>query len=124
MTEPLTPVAIESKLRALVNAITIAQQELRTARLDEDSAHSEYMRAKITAAYSDECPKPKRGETTVGDREMWIDRETMNEGDAARHMTVLREIAVDALRARIAESQAVQSLNASVRQAYSLAGHS
>ena len=124
MTEPLTPVQVESKLRALVTAITQAQQQLAKARMAEVEAEAEYQQAKVRATYSPECPAVKRGEVTVGERDAWIDSHVLDESLARNHATALREIAVDALRARIAESQAVQSLNASVRQAYQMAGTS
>lgn len=123
MTEPLTPVQIEAKLRALVNAIAVAQADLRNFRVKEADAATALLRAKIRAQMSPDCPRVVRGETTVGDRDAWIDAATINEQDEAIHATALREIAQDALRARIAESQAVQSLNASVRQAFAMAGH-
>jgi hypothetical protein len=123
VTEPLTPVQIESKLRALVNAITAAQSELRTARLHEVEALNDFEQAKVTAAYSKDCPVVKRGEVTVGERDAWIDAQVLDHAAKLRHASALREIAQDALRSRIAESQAVQSLNASVRQAYAMAGH-
>jgi hypothetical protein len=123
MTEPLNPVQIEQKLRALVNAITLAQSDLRQARLEESDTAIALMRAEVTASMDSECPQVKRGEVTVADREAWIDARTVDVRAAANHASTLREIAMDALRARIAESQAVQSLNASVRQAYAMAGH-
>ena|ERR1035437_37036 len=123
MTEPLTPVQIESKLRGLVSQISIAQADLRNFRIKEADASVALMRAKIKATYDPACPQVKRGDVTVGDRDAWIDRATVDEADEAIHAEALREIAQDALRARIAESQAVQSLNASIRQAYAMAGH-
>lgn len=122
--EPLSPVHIEGKLRALVNAITTAQADLREMRIGESDAAIELLRATVRASMDPQCPVVKRGEVTVGDREAWIDAKTVDLKAAAMHAATLREIAMDALRSRIAESQAVQSLNASVRQAYSLAGHS
>lgn len=124
MTEPLTPVQIEEKLRTLVNAITLAQSDLRQARLDESNAAIDLLRCEVRTTMDPDCPVVKRGEVTVGDREDWIKQQTVDYKAEAIHATTLREIAMDALRARVAESQAVQSLNASVRQAYSMAGHS
>lgn len=122
--EPLSPVQIEAKLRRLVNGIALAQADLRLFRMKEAEATVILMRAKVSMSMSSACPQVKRGEVTVGDREDWIDAQTINERSEAVQATALREIAQDALRARIAESQAVQSLNASIRQAYSLSGHS
>jgi len=122
VTEPLTPVQIESKLRQLVTAISHAQAELSKARLAEVEAVNDYEQAKVTATYSADCPVVKRGEVTVGEREDWIHQATLDEAARVRHAAALREIAQDGLRALIAQSQAVQSLNASVRQAYAMAG--
>lgn len=123
MTEPLTPIHIEGKLRALVNAIALAQSDLRNFRIKEAEATVILMRATVAMSMNPACPQVKRGEVTVGDREAWIDAQTINEKSEAIHATALREIAQDALRARIAESQAVQSMNASVRQAYAMVSH-
>lgn len=123
MTEPLTPVQVEDKLRALVNQISLAQADLRIFRIKESEAFAELLRAKVKARSDPACPEVKRGETTVAKREEWIEERVLDFELEYQNAVALREIAQDALRARIAESQAVQSLNASVRQAYQMAGH-
>lgn len=124
MTEPLTPVTVEAKLRALVTDITLKQKELAQARDAETECELVYKKSRLIAAMDGECPTPKRGSTTVGERDEWIDRHTFTEMSGLKRATTAREIAQDALRATLAVTDTVQSLNASVRAAYSMAGHS
>lgn len=124
MTEPLTPVQIESKLRQLVTEITTKQQDLASARLHETEAELAMKRARLVAAHSPDCPVPSRGGATVAQRDEWIDAQIQDEAEAHRWAITHREIAVDALRAVLAVTDTAQSLNASVRQAYAMAGRS
>lgn len=117
---PLTPVAVEEKLRALVNEVYSAQKELARVRNVECDAELAYKRARLVAGGS--ARKVVRGQVTVSDREEDIDRATVGELAAFRRATVAREIAQDYLRALSIASENVRSLGASVRQSYSLAG--
>lgn len=124
MSEPLTPVEVEAKLRGLVNDMYAAQKALAAARQVETTAEIEYKRAKARAFHHSDCPHVSRGGHTVADRDAWIDRKVMDEWAAARVATTAREVAQDNLRVVLAVAETVRSLGASVRSAYSLAGAS
>lgn len=55
--EPLTPVAVEAKLRQLVNDLSRAQAALAQARDLEVDARHEYDRARRRALLSDKSPR-------------------------------------------------------------------
>lgn len=123
MTEPLTPVSVEAKLRQLVTEITRCQQNLAQARDGETECELVYKKAKLVAAHTDGVPVPRRGSSTVAERDEWIDAQCFDSFSAYRRATTAREIAQDALRATLAITDTVQSIGASVRTAYAMAGH-
>lgn len=124
MSEPLTPVSVEQKLRALVNEMYEAQKALSAARDEETAALVEHKRAELVAASSPACPVPTRGGVTVDQRKEWIAAQVQAEWEALRWAENARETAQERLRTVLAVATAVQSLNASIRAAYSLAGAS
>lgn len=124
MNEPLTPVAVEAKLRSLVTDMTKAQQILAQARRNEAEAEIEYRKAKARAFHSPDLPKVTRGGYTTADRDAWVDDHCGDQWAALRIATTSREIAQDNLRVVLAQAETVRSLGASVRTAYSLAGSS
>jgi hypothetical protein len=119
---PLTPVAVESKLRQLVNDLARAQMVLREARDAEVDARHDYDRARRRALLSEKSPKVTRGGYTVAEQSAWVDEQCADLKFAADKATVVREAAQDRLRVLLAQAEIARSLNASVRQAYSLAG--
>ncbi len=122
VTTPLTPVAVESKLRQLVTDLTRAQQQLSERRDTATKAEILLKRARIAASHSESCPRPVRGGTTVAEREAWIDTEVQSEWEAYRRAVTAQDIAQDALRTTRDIASTVQTLARSVQQAYSLAG--
>lgn len=118
----LTPAQIEARLIALVSAITRSQTQLGQARDVEMEAEVALHKAEIRAAFDPDCPKVRRGEATVGDRDNWIDRQVLPEWESHRRAVTAREKAIDYVKAVSAELETVRSLGTSVRQAYSLAG--
>ncbi len=124
MTEPLTPVLIESKLRQLITQITVAQRELAAKRDHETETEIELKRQRLALSLDNACPVPTRGGPTVAMRDEWIEHQCFEAWADHRNATTAREIAQDALRATLAVSDTAQSLNASVRQAYAQAGRS
>jgi hypothetical protein len=120
----LTPARIEERLSALVTAITRAQMQLRDARDAETEAEIALRKAEIQAAFDPSCPKVRRGEATVGDRDRWIDRAVLPAWEAHRRAVTAREKAIDFTKAVAAELECVRSQGTLVRQAYSLAGTS
>lgn len=122
MTETLTPVAIEAKLRQLVNDLARAQASLRQARDLEVDARHEHDRARRRALLSEKSPKVTRGGYTTAERDAWVDLQVEDLRFAADKATVVREAAQDHLRTLLAQAEIVRSLGASVRQAFEMAG--
>jgi len=118
--EPLSPVAVEAKLRALVTALTQAQQTLSKARDAEVDAQIALMRARDEIAKA--APKVARGEFTVAEREAWIDTAVRDEWEALRRAETERKNAEDLLRVTRDQASVVQSLARGVDTAYRLAG--
>lgn len=118
--EPLTPVQIESKLRTLVTELSKAQASLRQARDLEVDA--EIALAEARDRVVEQAPKVERGSVTVGERDEWIDRATRPEWIALRRAESSRKSAEDYLRVVRDQASVVQSLGASVREAYRVAG--
>ena len=120
--EPLTPLAVEMRLRQLVNDLTRAQIVLREARDAEVDARHQYDRARRRELLSEKSPKVTRGGFTTAERDAWVDNQCSDLKFDADKATVVREAAQDRLRVLLAQSEIVRSLGASVRQAYELAG--
>ena len=120
--EPLTPLAVEAKLRQLVTELSRAQSALRQARDLEVDARHEYDRAKRRALLSEKSPKVTRGGYTVAEQSAWVDAQCADLKLKSDKATVVREAAQDHLRVLLAQAEIVRSLGASVRQAYELAG--
>ena len=120
--EPLTPLAVEAKLRQLVTELSRAQSALRQARDLEVDARHEYDRAKRRALLSEKSPNVTRGGYTVAEQSAWVDDQCADLKLKSDKATVVREAAQDHLRVLLAQAEIVRSLGASVRQAYELAG--
>ena len=120
--EPLTPLAVEAKLRRLVTELSQAQMALRQARDLEVDARHEYDRAKRRALLSEKSPKVTRGGYTVAEQSAWVDEQCADLKFGADKATVVREAAQDRLRVLLAQAEIVRSLGASVRQAFDMAG--
>ena len=120
--EPLTPLAVEAKLRNLVSELTRAQIALRQARDQEVDRRHDYDRAKRRALLSEKSPKVTRGGYTVAEQTAWVDSECSDLKYDADKATVVREAAQDHLRVLLAKAEIVRSLGASVRQAFDMAG--
>ena len=120
--EPLTPLAVEAKLRQLVTELSRAQSALRQARDLEVDARHEYDRAKRRALLSEKSPKVTRGGYTVAEQSAWVEDQCADLKLKSDKATVVREAAQDHLRVLLAQAEIVRSLGASVRQAYELAG--
>jgi hypothetical protein len=122
VTEPLTPVVIESKLRSLVTELSRAQQALAQARdLEVDAKHA-LNRARRRALLSGEAPKVARGGYTSAERDAWVDDQVCDLQEAYDRAVVVRESAQDHLRVLRDQAEIVRSLGASVRLAYGAAG--
>jgi hypothetical protein len=71
--EPLTPVAVEAKLRQFVTDLARTQVVLREARDGEVDARHEYDRARRRALLSEKSPKVTRGRYTVAEQAAWVE---------------------------------------------------
>jgi hypothetical protein len=122
LSDALTPLDIETRLRHIVSDLTRAQGTLQDARNAEVDARHEYDRARRRALLSEKSPKVTRGGYTVAEQDAWVGEQCADLKFAADKATVIREAAVDRLRVLLAQAEVVRSLGASVRQAYDLAG--
>jgi hypothetical protein len=122
VSDPLTPVAIEGKLRQLVGDLGRAQAALAQARDTEVDARHAYERARRRALLSEKSPKVTRGGYTVAEQAAWVETQCEDLRFAADKATVTREAAQDHLRTLLAQAEIVRSLGVSVRQAYELPG--
>jgi multidrug efflux pump subunit AcrA (membrane-fusion protein) len=122
--EPLTPLAVESKLRHLVTELTRAQASLAQARDLEVDAKHDHDRARRRALLSEKSPKVTRGGYTTAERDAWVDEQVTDLRLKYDRAVVTRESAQDHLRVVRDQAEIVRSLGASVRQAYELAGAS
>lgn len=125
MSEPLTPVQVEAKIRSLVNDIALAELDLRRLRRVHADAQIAEMNAQIRAWYDPDCPQPDRkAGVLAGDKDMWVKRAIKEEAAALISAESDMESGRDSLRSKIAQLNGVQTLSSSVRQAYSMAGQS
>lgn len=124
MSDTLTPVQIESKLRSLVTELTLAQTALRDARDREVAARHAYESVKRHAMFADGCPKVTRGGVTTAERDAWIDLEAAPEQRLYDIAEAGRKAAEDHLRVVRDQSMIVMSLGRSVNAAYAMAGAS
>ncbi len=120
--EPLTPLAVEAKLRHLITELTRAQGALAQARDIEVDAKHALGRARRRAMLGGKAPRVARGGTTTAERDAWVDDQVSDLYFAYDRAAVARESAQDHLRVLRDQAEIVRSLGASVRQAYELAG--
>lgn len=120
--EPLSPVAVEKKLRGLVNALTTAQLALADARDGECDAEIRYKAAHRAAMADPDAPQVARGGATVAEREAWVDSRCATEWEAYRRAQTTRAKAEDLLRITRDQGVLVASLSKSVDSAYRMAG--
>lgn len=124
MTEvPLTPMAIESRLRRLVTELSQAQQALAHFRDLEVEARHDLNRAKRRAVLSGRAPRVARDGATAAERDAWVEDQVDAEQVAHDRAVAAREAAQDHLRVLRDQASVVQSLGVFVRQAFELAGH-
>lgn len=122
--EPLSPVAIEQKLRTLLNDLTTADLALARARDEEVGKKHAYESARRESRFHKDCPKVERGGYTVAYVEDWIAERVANVEEDYDLAVARREAAQDHLRTLRTQVDIVRTLGASVRQAYEMAGTS
>jgi hypothetical protein len=122
--QPLTPVAVEQRLRGLVTELTKATNLLSHCRNEEIDLKHELSAARRKARFSPDCPKATRGGHTVADVDAWIEARVEDLALAYDVAAARTEAAQEHLRTLRAQAEIVRSLSASVRQAYEHAGSS
>lgn len=120
--EPLTPVAVERKLRRIYNDMTGAQKVLAEARDIEVTAKHAYERAHRGAMLSDQCPKVARGGYTTAERDAWVDEQCTILRQTYEVAEVRRKAAEDHLRTLFQQGTLAAVLAKSVHQAYAMSG--
>ncbi|MEU4558594.1 hypothetical protein AB0F72_09390 [Actinoplanes sp. NPDC023936] len=118
----LTHAQIESKLRHLVNDLTLAQSSLRAARDAEVDAKHAYESAHRRALLSEECPKVTRGGFTTAERDAWVAEQAAELERVFDLAEANRKAAEDYLRTVRDQAMIVMALGKSVQSAFSLAG--
>jgi hypothetical protein len=120
--EPITPVAVERELADLSDRLEELRLQLVDARNAENDAKRAYEIMKVRAAAHSACPRVKRGEVTVAERQAWIDEHCLDAQLALQDAKNLRVIASEALRNAQKQVETVQSIGASVRTSYQYTG--
>lgn len=120
--QPLSPVAVEQKLRTLVTELTRAEAALRHARDAEVAAKHAFEAAHRRALLSDDCPKVTRGGFTTAERDAWVAEQVVGLEQAFDLAEATRKAAEDHLRVVRDQAMIVMSLGKSVNAAYSMAG--
>lgn len=128
MTEPefeytdMSPAQVEQKLRYLHDQLGLSTEALRKARQEELEAQLAVTSAKARATLSPACPKVARGGCTVGERNAWVQLAIQHESEAYETAKVTRQAATDYVKTVRDQLAAVQSIGASVREAYRSVG--
>lgn len=125
--EPDTPPTAEETLQSLSDAMDVARQGLREARNLEVEAEHAYRSALRRFLLSEECPKVRSrredgSQVTVAERDAWVaDRvaQLELEWEIAK---ATRKAATDHLNTLRTQASVGQSITASVRETYRIAG--
>lgn len=120
--EPLTPLAIERKIRWIANEMTKAQAVLREAHDDEIAAKHGFEREHRAAMLSGDCPKVARGGYTTAERDCWVDEQCAPAREAYEIAEVRRKAAEHHLRTLYQQGTLAAVLAKSVHQAYATSG--
>jgi hypothetical protein len=122
MTEPLTPIAIERKLRQIGNDMSQARVALAEARDAEVATKHIFEREHRRALLSGDCPKVARGGYTTAERDAWVDEQCSGQREVYELAEVKRKAAEDHLRTLYQQATVAAVLAKSVHQAYATSG--
>lgn len=119
----MTPAQVEQKLRYLHDELDRGTAALRKARQEEMEAQTALTTGKAKAMLADDCPRVGVIEEdghriTVAYRDAWVQLQIAETEQAYETAKVIRQAATDYLRTVRDQLGAVQSINASVREAY------
>lgn len=116
--DPDTPVGAENVLQSLSDDMDIARVALRHARDAEVDASTEWKAARRRAILSADCPKVRRDECTVAERDAWVEDQCADEAQACEIAKAARQAAYDRLQTLRAQMSAQQSITKSVVESY------
>lgn len=122
MHEPLNLVDVEDRLIQATTDLTKAQSELREARDRETDAELDYQSAHRRVLLSSECPAVRRDGYTAAERDAWVTQQVEELYAVYKRAKTRREAAEDHHRTVREIASTVQSLGATVRSTYQLAG--
>lgn len=116
--DPQTPPGAEAALQSFSDALEEARELLAEKRDLEVDALAALKAAKRGALLSDECPKVRRNECTVAERDAWAEEQCAEEEKAWMLAKAARQAAADHLRTVGKQGGFQQSIGASVRDSY------
>jgi|SRR5450755_450064 hypothetical protein len=115
---PQTPPGAEAALQAFSDALEEARELLAERRDLEVDALAALKAAKRAALLSPECPKVRRNEWTVAERDAWAEDKCADEERAWMLARSARQAAADFLHTTGKQGGFQQSIGASVRTSY------
>jgi hypothetical protein len=116
--DPQTPAGAETALQSFSDALDEARELLAAKRDLEVDALAALKEAKRRALLSDECPKVRRNECTVAERDAWAEDQAAGEEKAWMLAKADRQAAADHLHTVGKQGAFQQSIGASVRESY------
>lgn len=116
--DPQTPPGAEAALQSFSDALEDARQALADKRDLEVDALAALKSAKRRALLSPDCPKVRRNEWTVAERDAWAEDQCADEELAWMLARAARQAASDHLRTVGKQGGFQQSIGASVRDSY------
>lgn len=116
--DPDTPPGAEGILQSLSDDAEVARVKLRQARDAEVDAELAYKAAKRRAILSPDCPKVRRDECTVAERDAWVEEQAAVEEQVYEIAKAARQAASDHLHTLRAQISAQQSITRSVGDYY------
>lgn len=120
--DPQTPPGAEAALQSFSDALENARDLLAAARDAETDAEAEFRRAKRKWLLSPECPKVRRNEWTVAERDAWVEDKCADEELAWMLAVTRRKAASDHMQTVKTQGGLQQSIAGSVREQYRGAG--
>lgn len=116
--DPQTPPGSEAALQAYSDALEEARELLAEKRDLEVDAEAAWKAAKRRWLLSEECPKVRRNEWTVAERDAWVEVRCADEEQAWMLAKAARQAAGDHLHTVGKQGGFQQSIGASVRASY------
>ncbi len=120
--DPQTPAGAEAALREFSERLEDARRRLETARNEEVAAEAGFRAARRRALLSPDCPKVRRNEWTVAERDAWVEDQCAGEELARDLAKAARQAAHDHLQTLRDQGSIAQSLSRSVADSYRTGG--